>query len=102
MSIIKLALQRPYTFVVVAILIVLLGIWQIKQTPKDIFPEIKMPIVNIVWTYNGLSADEFAQRITTFSEIYLSNYVTGISRMESQTLSGVSVIRLFFHEDTSI
>lgn len=102
MSIITLALQRPYTFVVVAIMILILGIWKISETPKDIFPDINLPIVSIVWTYNGLPAEEFTQRITTNSEIYLSNYVTGISRMESQTLSGLSVIRLFFHKDVSI
>jgi len=102
MSIIKLSLQRPYTFVVVAIMIVILGIWQIKQSSKDIFPDINMPIVSIVWTYNGLPAEEFSQRITVNSEIYLSNYVTGISRMESQTLAGLSVIRLFFHPGTNI
>jgi multidrug efflux pump subunit AcrB len=102
MSIIKLALQRPYTFVVMALLIILLGCWQITHTPKDIFPNINMPIVSIVWTYAGLPAEEFSQRITTNSEIYLSNYVTGIARMESQTLSGVSVIRLFFHQNVDI
>jgi multidrug efflux pump subunit AcrB len=102
MSMIKLALQRPYTFVVVALMIVILGIWQIAQTPKDIFPDINMPIVSIVWTYNGLPAEEFSQRITTNSEIYLSNYVTGIARMESQTLAGLSIIRLFFHPNIDI
>ena len=61
-----------------------------------------MPIVSIVWTYNGLPAEEFSQRITTNSEIYLSNYVTGISRIESQTLAGLSIIRLFFHPNIDI
>jgi len=102
MSIIKLSLQRPYTFVVVAILIVILGSWQITQARKDIFPDINMPIVNIIWTYSGLPAEEFSQRITMNSELYLSNYVTGLARIESQTLSGVSVIRLFFHSDVDI
>jgi multidrug efflux pump subunit AcrB len=102
MSIIKLSLQRPYTFVVAAIMIVILGIWQIAQASKDIFPDIDMPIVSIVWTYNGLPAEEFSQRITTNSEIYLSNYVTGISRIESQTLAGLSIIRLFFHPNIDI
>jgi multidrug efflux pump subunit AcrB len=102
MSVIKLALQRPYTFVVIAIMVVILGIWQINQTSKDIFPDINMPIVSIVWTYNGLTAEEFSQRITINSEIYLSNYVTGISRIESQTQAGLAIIRLFFHENVSI
>jgi multidrug efflux pump subunit AcrB len=99
---ITLALQRPYTFVVMAIAILLLGIWQMTQSSKDIFPDINMPIVSLVWTYNGLPAEEFSQRITTNSEIYLSNYVTGISRMESQTLSGLAIIRLFFHQNIDI
>jgi multidrug efflux pump subunit AcrB len=102
MSIVKLALQRPYTFVVVALMLVIFGIWQIIHTPKDIFPDINMPIVSIVWTYNGLPAEEFSQRVTVNSEIFLSNYVTGIARIESQTLSGLSIIRLFFHQDVSI
>jgi multidrug efflux pump subunit AcrB len=102
MSIIKFSLQRPYTFVVVAIMLVILGIWQIMQSSKDIFPDINMPIVSIVWTYNGLPAEDFSQRITTNSEIYLSNYVTGISRIESQTLSGLCIIRLFFHPNIDI
>ncbi len=96
MSMIRLALQRPYTFVVVAIMIAIVGVWKINETSKDIFPDINLPIVSIVWTYNGLPAEEFSQRITTNSEIYLSNYVTGVSRIESQTLSGLSIIRLFF------
>lgn len=102
MSMIKLSLQRPYTFVVCAIMIVLIACWQIKESSKDIFPDINMPIVSIVWTYSGLPAEEFSQRITTNSEIYLSNYVTGIARMESQTLAGLSIIRLFFHPDVDV
>ena len=102
MSIIKPSLQRPYTFVVIAIMIAILGIWQIIQSSKDIFPDINLPIVSIVWTYNGLPAEEFSQRITTNSEIYLSNFVTGVSRIESQTLAGLSVIRLFFHPNIDI
>src|SRR5277367_5004787 len=102
MSMIKLSLQRPYTFVVCAILIVLIACWQIKESSKDIFPDINMPIVSIVWTYSGLPAEEFSQRITTNSEIYLSNYVTGIARIESQTLAGLSIIRLYFHSNIDI
>ena len=102
MPVIKLSLQRPYTFTVVAIMIVILGIWHILHTSKDIFPDINLPIVSIVWTYNGLPEEEFSQRITTNSEIYLSNYVTGISRMESQTLAGLAVIRLYFHSGIDI
>jgi multidrug efflux pump subunit AcrB len=102
MSVVKLALSRPYTFVVVAILILLLGVWDVKYTPKDIFPDIALPIVSIVWTYTGLTAEEFDQRITTISEIYLSNYVSGIARIDSQTLTGYSVIRLFFQPDVEI
>ena len=102
MSIINLSLKRPYTFVVIAIMIVIIAIWQIRGASKDIFPDINMPIVSIVWNYNGLPAEEFSQRITTNSELALSNYVTGIARIESQTLAGLSIIRLFFHPDINI
>lgn len=102
MWIVTLALRRPYTFVVFSMLILILGGWYITQTRKDIFPDINIPVVSIIWTYNGLKADEFAQRITTYSEYSLIGNVNDISRMESQTLNGLSVIRLYFDANVDV
>lgn len=102
MWIVRLALRRPYTFVVVALLMLILGGWFIKQTRKDIFPDVNIPVVSIIWTYAGLSAEEFDQRITTYSEYSLSGNVNDIERMESQTLNGIGLIRLYFHPNVEI
>jgi Cu/Ag efflux pump CusA len=96
MWIVKLALRRPYTFVVMALLIVLLGVVSIKNTPTDIFPEIDIPVVTVVWQYSGLSADQMAKQITTFSEYTISSAVDNVKNIESQTLAGVAVIRISF------
>lgn len=102
MWIVRLALRRPYTFVVVALLMLILGVWFIKQTRKDIFPDVNIPVVSIIWTYAGLTAEEFDQRITTYSEYSLTGNVNDIARIESQTLTGVGIIRLFFHPNVEI
>lgn len=102
MWIVRLALRRPYTFVVVALLMLILGGWFIKQTRKDIFPDVNIPVVSIIWTYAGLSAEEFDQRITTYSEYSLAGNVNDIERMESQTLNGIGLIRLYFHPNVEI
>ena len=102
MWIVKLALRRPYTFVVMALLILLLGIASIKNTPTDIFPEIDIPVVTVVWQYSGLSADQMAKQITTFSEYTISSAVDNVKNIESQTLAGVAVIRIFFQPNVRI
>ena len=102
MWIVKLALRRPYTFVVMALLILLLGITSIKKTPTDIFPEIEIPVVTVVWQYAGLSPDQMAKQITTFSEYTISSAVDNVKNIESQTLAGVSVIRIFFQPNVRI
>ena len=102
MWIVKLALRRPYTFVVMALLILLLGVTSIKQTPTDIFPEIDIPVVTVVWQYSGLSPDQMAKQITTFSEYTISSAVDNVKNIESQTLAGVSVIRIFFQPNVRI
>lgn len=80
MWIVRLALLRPYTFVVMALLIALLGAGAIKKTPTDIFPEIDIPVVSVIWTYNGLSAEEMERRITVYSEFAIS--VTEVKKDE--------------------
>jgi multidrug efflux pump subunit AcrB len=102
MWIVKLALRRPYTFVVVSILVLIFGIGFILKMPKDIFPNINIPVVSLIWTYNGLPAEDFEQRITTYSEFSLSNYVNDIDRIESQTTDGLALIRVYFHPEAEI
>ena len=97
MWIVELALRRPYTFVVIALLISISSGFFMVVTPKDIFPNINIPIVSVIWSYSGLPSEEFAQRITTFSEYTLSNNVNDIERIESNTFNGVGLVRLYFH-----
>ena len=102
MWIVRLALSRPYTFVVVALLIVLLGIVSILRMPKDIFPEISEPIVTLIWQYGGIPADAFEKQITIFSEQQLSTTVSNIKRIESHTINSKNVIRIFFQPSVRI
>src|SRR5882757_6791469 len=102
MWIVRLALTRPYTFVVVALLILIGGAVSIFRTPTDIFPEIDIPVVSVIWTYDGLSAEEFEKQMTVFSEFVLSSTVSDIQRIESQTLDGVGVVKLFFQPGANI
>jgi CzcA family heavy metal efflux pump len=102
MWIVRLALNRPYTFVVMALLIVVLGVMSARRMPKDIFPLVDIPVVNVVWQYTGLSPSEMEGQITTFSEYALSNAVNNIRRTESQTLNGVAVIKIYFQPGTDI
>ncbi|MDE2423654.1 MAG: efflux RND transporter permease subunit [Betaproteobacteria bacterium] len=102
MWIVRLALKRPYTFVVLAILIVILGITSIKKTPTDIFPNIDIPVVTVIWTYSGLSPKQMEKYITTFSEYSLSAGVNDVRAIESQTLNGVNSIKIFFQPNVKI
>jgi multidrug efflux pump subunit AcrB len=102
MWIVRLALRRPYTFVAAAILIAILGGIAISRMPTDILPEINIPVVSAIWTYKGLSADEMESRIITFSERGFSTVVSNIEHMESQSLPGIGVIKVFFHPGTSV
>src|SRR5437867_3459694 len=102
MWIVRLALRRPYTFVVMALLILLLGVLSIATTPTDIFPEIDIPVVSLIWDYQGLATAEMANQITTFSEYTLSSAVNDVRNIESQTLNGISVIRVYFQPNVQI
>lgn len=102
MWIVKLALRRPYTFVVAALLAGLLGGVTIVRMSTDIFPEIDLPVVSVIWTYNGISAEEMAQRIVTPSERGLTTTVNDIEHIESQSLNGVAVIKVYFHPGAKI
>jgi multidrug efflux pump subunit AcrB len=97
MWIVQLALRRPYTFAVMALLIMVLGVTAIVGMRTDIFPEIDIPVITVVWTYKGMDTEEFEKRITTYSEYSISSNVNDIKKMESQTVNGVSVVKIFFH-----
>ena len=102
MWIVRLALRRPYTFIVLAVLLFILGPLAIMRTPTDIFPNIDIPVVSIVWSYNGFSAEDMAHRITSNYERALTTDVDDIEHIESQSLNGVSVVKIFFHPGADI
>jgi CzcA family heavy metal efflux pump len=102
MWIVALALRRPYTFVVVALLLLILGPIVIFRTPTDIFPNINIPVVSILWNYGGLSAEEMANRIVSQTERGLTTTVDDIQHSESQSLNGIGVIKVFFQPGANI
>ncbi|MBU9151115.1 efflux RND transporter permease subunit [Burkholderia multivorans] len=102
MWIVRLALRRPYTFVVLALLIFIAGPLALLRTPTDIFPSIDIPVVSIVWSYNGFSAEDMAKRITSNYERALTSDVDDIEHIESQSLNGVSIVKIFFHPGADI
>jgi CzcA family heavy metal efflux pump len=101
MWIVRLALNRPYTFIVASILIFVLGFFTIAVTPADIFPNIDIPVVTVIWSYSGLPAKEMEQRITTFSEFVMA-VVNDVKAIDSQTVNGASVIKLSFQPQVRI
>ncbi|HEV2233705.1 MAG TPA: efflux RND transporter permease subunit [Terriglobia bacterium] len=102
MWIVRLALRRPYTFVVVALVILILGPLAILRTPTDIFPNINVPVVSVIWNYSGLSAGEISDRIVTTTERALTTTVNDIQHIESQSLNGVGVVKIFFQPKADI
>jgi len=102
MWIVKLALRRPYTFIVMALLIFLATPFVLLRTPVDILPDIDIPVISMVWAYNGLSAEEMGQRVTSISERSLTTTVNDIEHIESQSLAGTSVIKIFFQPSANI
>src|SRR3954453_7424734 len=102
MWIVRLALRRTYTFVVVALLIAVLGVVSIYRMSTDIFPEIDIPVVTGVWQYNGMPADEIETRIILINERVLTASVNDIQHIESQSLDGVGVIRIYFQPGAKV
>src|SRR6201747_1415363 len=102
MSLVTLALRRPYTFIVMAMLIVLATPFALMNMATDIFPEINIPVVSIIWNYNGLPAQEMGQRIAGSSERGLTTTVSDIEHIESTSLSGITVIKVFFQPTANI
>src|ERR1700753_4388289 len=102
LAIVRLALRRPYTFMVLAILIVLFVGLAAVETPTDIFPDIKIPVIAAVWTYRGLSPDDMSGRVIYYYERQLSTAVTDIDHIEKQSLPGVGIVKIFFHPTVDI
>jgi multidrug efflux pump subunit AcrB len=102
MGIVRFALRFPHTFYVVAALILFLGIAAIRSMPTDIFPEIKIPVVTVIWSYTGLSTPEMEQRVSTYSQYSISANVNGIKNMEAQTLNGLSIQKIYFQPDVNL
>jgi CzcA family heavy metal efflux pump len=102
MWIVRLALRRPYTFVVVALLLLILGPIVILRTPTDIFPNINIPVVSILWNYTGLNPDDMSNRIVFQTERALTTLVDDISHIESQSLNGIAVVKVFFQPHADI
>jgi multidrug efflux pump subunit AcrB len=102
MWIVRLALRRPYTFVVMAVLILVLGVVSIETMSTDIFPVIDIPVVTVVWSYSGTSPEEMERRFTTISERAMTTTVNDIEHIESQSVSGISIIKIFFQPGAKI
>src|SRR3989454_852268 len=102
MWIVRLALARPYTFVVMALVIILLTPVVLLRTPVDIFPDINIPVISLVWTYNGLQPQEMEQRITSNVERGITTLVNDVEHIESQSLNGIAVIKVYFQPGANI
>jgi multidrug efflux pump subunit AcrB len=102
MWIVRLALRRPYTFVVMSILILIMGGLAIVRTPTDIFPTIDIPVVSIIWNYNGLVPQDMSDRIVTITERNLTTVVDNIEHIESQSLYGIAVVKVFLQPNASL
>ena len=102
MGIVRFALRFPHTFYVVAALILFLGVAAIRSMPTDIFPEIRIPVVTVIWQYTGLTTPEMEQRVSTYSQYSISANVSGIKNMEAQTLNGLSIQKVYFQPGVNI
>src|SRR5499427_5627545 len=102
MWIVRLALSRPYTFVVLALVVILLTPVVLLRTPTDIFPEINIPVISLVWTYNGLQPQEMERRITSNVERGIMVLVSDVEHAESQSLNGLAIIKIYFHPNANI
>jgi multidrug efflux pump subunit AcrB len=102
MGLVRFALRFPHTFYVVAALILFLGVTACLTMPTDIFPEINIPVVTVIWSYTGLSTPEMEQRVTTYSQYSISSNVTGIRNIEAQTMAGLSVQKIYFQPDVNL
>ena len=102
MGIVRFALKYPHTFYVVAALILFLGVTAAVKMPTDIFPEINIPVVSVIWQYTGLDTTEMEQRVTTYSQYSISSNVNGIRDIEAETVNGISVQKIYFQPDVNL
>src|SRR6202021_4287508 len=102
MLIVRIALSRPYTFIVLTLLILLISPLVILRTPVDIFPNVNIPVVAILWNYIGLNAEEMEERISTVFERNLTTTVNAMEHSESQTVNGRSIVKVYFHPNVKI
>src|SRR5471032_1121006 len=102
MWIVRLALARPYTFIVMAMVIILLTPVVLLRTPVDIFPDINIPVISLVWNYTGLEPQEMEQRITSNSERAVTTLVNDVEHLESQSLNGIAIEKIFFKPTANI
>src|SRR5205823_15017254 len=102
MWIVRLALRRPYTFVVAAMLVVILGIVAIVRMPSDIFPNIDIPVISVSFNYQGMSPDDMEKRMIAQFERFLTTTVNDIEHIESQSLNGIGVIKVYFQKNAKI
>ena len=102
MWIVRLALRRPYTFVVAALIVILVGLLCIVSMPKDILPDIDIPVVSVIWTYAGISPDEIEKRVVTISERAFTGNVNDIEHIESQSMNGLAHIKIYFYPGAKI
>jgi multidrug efflux pump subunit AcrB len=102
LGIVRFALKYPHTFYVVAALILFLGVTAVVEMPTDLFPEINIPVVSVIWQYTGLDTTEMEQRVTTYSEYTISTNVNGIKDMEAETVNGISVQKIYFQPDVNL
>src|ERR1022692_2790845 len=102
MWIVRLALRRPYTFVVASMLAALIGFLMIGRMPTDIFPVINIPVVSAIFRYDGLSPEDMEKRVASQFERFLTTTVNDIEHIESQSLNGIAVIKIYFHPGAKI
>src|SRR6266851_5030267 len=102
MWIVRLALTRPYTFVVMAVLIAILGVMSILTTPTDVFPYINIPVAGVIWSYSGMSPDDMARRVLLISERAMTTTVNSIEHIESTSYNGVGLIRVYLQPGANI
>jgi multidrug efflux pump subunit AcrB len=102
MWIVQLALRRPYTFIVLAIFILIAGVLSILRTPKDIFPEINIPVCAAIWSFTGMPAEEFSNRITSVYERILTTVVNDIEHIESTSYNGIGVVKIYLQPNASV
>ncbi|PRG06292.1 RND transporter, partial [Burkholderia multivorans] len=102
MWIVNLALRRPYTFIVMAIMIVLATPLALMRTPVDVLPSINIPVVSVIWSYNGFSAKEMSDRITSVHERSLTTTVNNIQHIESTSLPGIAVVKVFLQPGANV